>query len=217
VNVSALESITSSADNLWNTVSAPTANANVTIATTGLLFGDYKLYGLDQAGNLSPLDTETARYWPNEVRITYNANTPTTGTAPPQTITQETNTVTLATNVNSMVKTGFTLVGWNTSISGGAGTRLLLGERYNATTNITLYAEWIAMCVPVTSYANNQLIHSFTGVDTCAWTVPVGQTSIDFMVVGGGGGGGGNAGTGGSGGGTNVQDNISISSGQIVI
>ena len=51
VTVSNLESITTAADNLWNSVSITQENAATNIALTGLLGGTYRAYALDVAGN----------------------------------------------------------------------------------------------------------------------------------------------------------------------
>lgn len=53
VNVSNVASITSAADNVWNQVDFSSANTNMAISTSGLVSGDYKLYSVDAAGNLS--------------------------------------------------------------------------------------------------------------------------------------------------------------------
>jgi uncharacterized repeat protein (TIGR02543 family) len=217
ISVSNLGDITSAADKLWNTVSAPTANASVTIASTGLDFGDYKLYALDLAGNLSTLDTETAKYWPTQVTITYNANGSTSGSVPANTVTQETNTVTLRGNTGNLIKTGSTLVGWNTSASGGLQTRFFFNESYSVTTNTTLYAEWITSCATSMTFANSNQIESITTTNQCAYVVPAGVSAIDLYMIGGGGGGAGNAGTGGSGGGLNIQLDVPVTPGQVVI
>jgi uncharacterized repeat protein (TIGR02543 family) len=115
-----------------------------------------------------------------------------------------------------LVKTGFTFVGWNTLAAGG-GTRYLPGETLTATGNLTLYAEWIASCAPVVSYANGNQVLTITRTTPCAYTLPESATAIDLLVVGGGGGGGTNAGSGGGGGGVVYQRSVPIASGQVVM
>ena len=56
-------------------------------------------------------------------------------------------------------------------------------------------------CTPTTTTSSGYIVNSFTSVGTCTWTVPVGITSVDLLVVSGGGGGGWNSGGGGAGGG----------------
>lgn len=45
------------------------------------------------------------------------------------------------------------------------------------------------------------VIETFTAVGACDWTVPIGVTEVDYLVVGGGGGGGGGQASGHGGGG----------------
>ena len=46
-------SITGAADNQWNSVAISSATTNTTLAATGLADGTYKVYAVDDAGNLS--------------------------------------------------------------------------------------------------------------------------------------------------------------------
>ena len=59
VSVSGLLSITSAADDSMNQVTITTAATDTTMSTAGLVAGDYKLYVVDAAGNLSPASTNT--------------------------------------------------------------------------------------------------------------------------------------------------------------
>lgn len=59
VSVSNLASITGAADNNFNQVAITAGATDTTISTTGLVAGDYKLYVVDAAGNLSPASTNT--------------------------------------------------------------------------------------------------------------------------------------------------------------
>jgi hypothetical protein len=59
VSVSNLASITGAADNNFNQVTITTAATDTTMSTAGLVAGDYKLYVVDAAGNLSPASTNT--------------------------------------------------------------------------------------------------------------------------------------------------------------
>jgi hypothetical protein len=59
VSVSNLASITGAADNNFNQVTITAGATDTTMSTTGLVAGDYKLYVVDAAGNLSPASTNT--------------------------------------------------------------------------------------------------------------------------------------------------------------
>ena len=53
LTVSSVEDITSGADDLWNSVAITAANTSTTLAATGLSDGEYRVYTVDAAGNLS--------------------------------------------------------------------------------------------------------------------------------------------------------------------
>ncbi|NBT55517.1 MAG: hypothetical protein EBT05_11785, partial [Betaproteobacteria bacterium] len=53
LNISSLASITAAADNLWNSASVISANADTALSLSGLADGSYRLYASDVAGNLS--------------------------------------------------------------------------------------------------------------------------------------------------------------------
>jgi hypothetical protein len=53
VTVTNLASITGSAGNLWNAVTITAADSDTSLAATGLSAGTYKVYSVDQTGNLS--------------------------------------------------------------------------------------------------------------------------------------------------------------------
>lgn len=59
VNVTNLASITSAADDSMNQVTIAAAGTNTTMSTAGLIAGDYKLYVVDAAGNVSLASTNT--------------------------------------------------------------------------------------------------------------------------------------------------------------
>lgn len=59
VTVSDVASITSAADNLWNSVAISAANAATNLSAAGLLDGTYKVYTVDLAGNLSAASTNS--------------------------------------------------------------------------------------------------------------------------------------------------------------
>jgi hypothetical protein len=59
VSVSNLASITGAADNSMNQVSISAPNSDITMSTSGLIAGDYKLFVVDAAGNLSTASANT--------------------------------------------------------------------------------------------------------------------------------------------------------------
>ena len=59
VDVNSLSDITSAAGNLWNSVEILAANASALISKSGLLDGNYNLYAVDLAGNLSSPSART--------------------------------------------------------------------------------------------------------------------------------------------------------------
>jgi uncharacterized repeat protein (TIGR02543 family) len=151
--------------------------------------------------------------------ITFNGNTPTTGSVPSTITTNEYASPILPGNTGNLQKTGLTFVGWNTSSTGGFATRYIPGETITApaTGNLTLWAEWITTCAPVIGYANGDQVLTVTRTTTCAYTLPESATAIDILVVGGGGGGGANVGSGGGGGGVTYRTAVPVTSGQVVI
>ncbi|MFM7182849.1 MAG: tandem-95 repeat protein [Verrucomicrobiales bacterium] len=74
--------------------------------------------------------------------VSYQGNGNTSGTAPANQSKLQNVNLALATNTGSLVKSGFTLVGWNTAPD-GSGTSYALGSTYSGNANLTLYANWI--------------------------------------------------------------------------
>ncbi|MDR0502150.1 MAG: SUMF1/EgtB/PvdO family nonheme iron enzyme [Treponema sp.] len=72
--------------------------------------------------------------------VTFNANGSTGGTAPSAMSTNETASITLP-GQGSLVKTGYSFGGWNTSAD-GSGTTYAAGASYTVTGNVTLYVKW---------------------------------------------------------------------------
>jgi len=75
--------------------------------------------------------------------VTYDGNTNTGGTAPVDGSSpyDYDSTVTVLGNTGSMVKTGYTFAGWNTSAD-GTGTSYTAASSFNITSDIILYAKW---------------------------------------------------------------------------
>jgi len=74
--------------------------------------------------------------------VTYNANEATSGTAPANQTKTEGVDLTLASNIGSLVRSGYTFAGWNTAALGD-GTDYTEGSTYSSDANLTLYAKWI--------------------------------------------------------------------------
>ena len=80
--------------------------------------------------------------WAKEFTVTYDDNDATSGTAPAAQEDQPYGTtITVASNSGSLVKTGYTFVGWNTE-DDGTGTYYAVGSKFIITDDITLYAQW---------------------------------------------------------------------------
>jgi uncharacterized repeat protein (TIGR02543 family) len=149
--------------------------------------------------------------------ITFSGNVQTTGSVPSALTSNEYSFVTLPGNTGTLAKTGLIFTGWN-SLATGLGTHYEPGETFTSTTgNVTLHAEWTTACSPTTSYGNGDQLATFGTVGKCAYVIPAGVTSIDFLTVGGGGGGGTNAGSGGGGGGIVYQTNVTVTPGQVLL
>ena len=85
--------------------------------------------------------------------VTFNANGATGGTAPAAVSANQGASITLS-GQGSLVKTGYTFGGWNTTAN-GSGTTYAAGSSYTVTGNVTLYAKWEVGTYTVTFNANN--------------------------------------------------------------
>ena len=94
----------------------------------------------------TPWGPITVAIEPVTYTVTYNGNTNTGGAVPVDAnLYEEAASVTVLGNTGSLVKTGYTFEGWNTAANGGgtgyiAGSTLIMG-----TSNVTLYAQWLAI------------------------------------------------------------------------
>ncbi|MCR5532620.1 MAG: InlB B-repeat-containing protein [Paludibacteraceae bacterium] len=84
--------------------------------------------------------------------VTYNGNGNTGGSVPTDaTAYKKGTTVTVKSNSGSLAKTGYTFSGWNTNTS-GTGTNYTAGSgTFSITSDITLYAKWVAAGTSVTA------------------------------------------------------------------
>ncbi|MDE2387230.1 MAG: InlB B-repeat-containing protein, partial [Actinomycetales bacterium] len=85
--------------------------------------------------------------------VTYSGNGNTGGTAPAAATGVSISTVT-PTNSGSLVKAGYTFVGWNT-LASGLGTDYAVGATYSPTSSTTLYAKWTALPTYTITYDGN--------------------------------------------------------------
>ena len=110
--------------------------------------------------------------------ITYNGNSKTSGTVPSNTTGN--GSVTLAANTGTLVRTGYTLTGWNTN-AGGTGTHYALSGSYNLTAHVTLYAEWTAIEFTIT-YDGNSNTSGSAPADTVGYGAVVLTTGHGTLV-----------------------------------
>jgi uncharacterized repeat protein (TIGR02543 family) len=104
--------------------------------------------------------------------VTYNANSSTSGTVPPVQHFVGGTSATLATNVGTLAKTGYTFNGWNTNAA-GTGTHYNAGAAWASIPagNHTLYAEWTPDYIIITYWANI----TYNGNGNTGGTVPAVQ------------------------------------------
>jgi hypothetical protein len=104
--------------------------------------------------------------------VTYNSNGATSGEVPvDNTNYRAGQTVIVLGNTGNLVKTGYSLIGWNTSAS-GLGTTYTTGQTFNFDGNVTLYAQWIGTTV---TYNLNGATSGIVPVDSTIYTI--GQTA----------------------------------------
>ena len=85
--------------------------------------------------------------------VTYDANHATSGTPPATQIKTYNVSLTLATNLGSLARTGYTFQGWNTAAD-GSGTTYAVGATYTANGHLALYAKWKPLTYSVIYNAN---------------------------------------------------------------
>jgi hypothetical protein len=59
ITVTNLASITGAIGSSWNAITIATAGTDTSLAATGLSAGTYKVYAIDQSGNLSAVSSGT--------------------------------------------------------------------------------------------------------------------------------------------------------------
>jgi uncharacterized repeat protein (TIGR02543 family) len=135
------------------------------------------------AGGYSPTSDITLYFqWtPIAYTITYAGNSNTGGTVPTNSSTYNIgNSVTVAGNPNSLVRTGYSFAGW-TDNSSGTGTVYTSGTGYTVgSANIIFYAKWTANTYTVTFNANGASGEASATTDTYTTA----GTAITFPTVG---------------------------------
>lgn len=92
--------------------------------------------------NFSADITLYAQWSINNYNVTYDGNSPTSGSAPTTQNGDYNTTITLATNSGSLAKTGFAFTGWNTA-NDGSSTHYNTSASFTIpASHTTLYAEW---------------------------------------------------------------------------
>lgn len=98
----------------------------------------YELIVTDAAGNSITITFSIVKY-----RVSYDGNGAIGGLVPIDSQIYETgNSVTVANNTGSLVKTGFTFKGWNTEADGSGRSYAANDTFYISTANVILYAAW---------------------------------------------------------------------------
>lgn len=138
-----------------------TLTAAGTLARTGYTFGGWN-EAADASGTnrlagatYTPTSNITlyAKWTPDTYAVTYSGNSNTGGAAPSnQTKTYAVN-LTLASNTGTLVLTGYTFAGWNTSAN-GTGTDYAEVATYSTNASLTLYAKWTANTYTLTYDGN---------------------------------------------------------------
>ena len=105
--------------------------------------------------------------------ITYNGNGFTGGSVPNPTVGM--GSVTLATNSGSLVRAGYIFGGWNTTAD-GSGIPYAVGSNYNLRVDITLFAVWHPIAIPV--YTITYLGNGYTSGSVPSPTVGLGSVTL---------------------------------------
>ncbi|SFE68557.1 Listeria/Bacterioides repeat-containing protein [Paenibacillus algorifonticola] len=102
--------------------------------------------------------------------VTYNGNSSTGGTAPTDGGAYESGqTATVRANIGSLVKAGYTFVGWNTAAN-GSGTNYATGATLTmGAANVTLYAQWTLTPTYTVTYNGNSSTGGTVPVDSSAY------------------------------------------------
>ena len=98
---------------------------------------------------------------PATYSVTYYTNSPTTGSAPGMQTKIQGTALTLAANSGTMVRTGCTFSGWNTTAD-GSGTCFAAGATYSADAALALFAKWSLSDLASSNIGNLKLVPAGT-------------------------------------------------------
>lgn len=117
-------------------------------------------------GNAPPITINVI----NHYSITYSGNGNTTGSVPTDSLTyQQSAIVTVKDNTGSLVKTGYTFAGWNTTAD-GSGTSYNAGATFAmASANVTIYAKWSLIPTYSVTYNGNGNTSGFVPTDSLTY------------------------------------------------
>ena len=126
----------------WNTLSNGTGTTYTQSQTFVMGSANVKLYA-----NWTANPTFT---------VTYNGNGNTTGSVPTDSTTyEEGQTVTVLGNTGSLVKTGYSFIGWNTAANGSGTTYTQTQTFTMGSANVILYAQWTTNPTYTVTYNGN--------------------------------------------------------------
>jgi uncharacterized repeat protein (TIGR02543 family) len=96
-----------------------------------------------------------AKWTANTYSITYGSNSATSGTVPTsQSYTTAGAALTISTNSGSLVRTGYTFEGWNTSADGSGTAYAVSQSNVTLISSVTLYANWLGITYAISYDAN---------------------------------------------------------------
>ena len=130
-------------------------NSGAGLTKTGLTFAGWNTAANGSGTNYAGGETYTSSgditlYAVFRPSISYNANGANTGSVPATVIGSS---ITVSDNVGSLVRTGYTLTGWNTA-SNGTGTHYNFLASLSPSVGLVLYAEWSGNNYAITFNSN---------------------------------------------------------------
>ncbi|MEY2693796.1 MAG: hypothetical protein RL142_144 [Actinomycetota bacterium] len=160
-----------------------------TLVKTGYTFGGWNTqadgqgthYATGASFNLAADVTLYAEWTLNSYTVTYNGNNSTSGSVPA--VTTGNGSVTLRGNTGTLVKTGYTLTGWNTN-SAGTGAHFDLADDYTLSADVTLYAEWTLNTYTITYDGNTSTGGTVPSVTTGNGSVSIRTNSGTLVKTG---------------------------------
>lgn len=178
---------------------AVTSNGTIQLATAGTLvrsgytFGGWNIGGQTYAAGANyslTADATATAIWTGDVyTVTYNSNTGTgAASRTSDTYTVGTSSAITLPTVGTLVKTGYTFMGWSTTAgtNGAGGTAVV--NPYTPQTSITLYAIWQVNTYTITYDRNygttTTQTNDFQYGDTTALTYSSGWTRTGYTLLG---------------------------------